>query len=138
MTPKYLLETSFLIDYFQQKEKAKMVMDEVKNSGELGTSAICLAEVYEGAFYSYYKEASLAAVANMIRKVFQTIWNVDKEIAKEFGLIRGKLRKKGQVIDDLDIFISATCLIHNLVLVTFNLNHFKRIPDLKIYRSTPR
>jgi tRNA(fMet)-specific endonuclease VapC len=38
------------------------------------------------------------------------------------------LYQEGQLIGDADILIAATALKHNLVLVTENVNHFRRIP----------
>jgi len=40
------------------------------------------------------------------------------------------LHKHGLLISDADILIAATTLAHNLTLVTGNLDHFNRIPNL--------
>jgi hypothetical protein len=42
------------------------------------------------------------------------------------------LYQEGQLISDADILIAATALKHHLVLVTENVNHFRRIPGLSI------
>jgi len=42
------------------------------------------------------------------------------------------LYQEGQLIRDADILIAATALKHHLVLVTENVNHFRRIPGLSI------
>ena len=42
------------------------------------------------------------------------------------------LYQAGQLISDADILIAATALKHNLVMVTENVNHFRRIPGLAI------
>ena len=42
------------------------------------------------------------------------------------------LYQEGQLISDADILIAATALQHNLVMVTENVNHFRRIPGLSI------
>jgi tRNA(fMet)-specific endonuclease VapC len=42
------------------------------------------------------------------------------------------LYQKGQLITDADLLIAATALKHHLVLVTGNVNHFRRIPGLSI------
>ena len=41
-----------------------------------------------------------------------------------------------QPIGDPDIFIAAMALQHGLILVTRNVRHFQRIPDLKLYEPT--
>jgi len=42
------------------------------------------------------------------------------------------LRKKGKPIDDIDLLIAGIALANNLILVTHNEGHFKRIRGLKI------
>jgi predicted nucleic acid-binding protein len=40
------------------------------------------------------------------------------------------------LIGDIDLFIAATCLHHDLTLLTTNRIHFQRIPGLRIV-ATP-
>jgi len=49
-----------------------------------------------------------------------------------FAEEKAKLRKNGIVIDDLDIFIGATAISNNMILVTDNEKHLKRISKIKI------
>ena len=44
--------------------------------------------------------------------------------------IYGSLHRRGALIEDADILIAATALVHGLELVTENPSHFNRIPDL--------
>jgi len=46
-----------------------------------------------------------------------------------------KLRAQGQPLADNDLWIAATALAYDLTLVTRN-QHFRRIPDLKLYAQT--
>ena len=41
------------------------------------------------------------------------------------------LQKKGTRIEDADVLIAAFCVAHNFVLVTNNVEHLGRIPELK-------
>jgi len=65
--------------------------------------------------------------------------------AKEIGIVDLKnstldiaaqiyadLKKSGEIIEDDDIFIGATALENNAILVTNNKRHLGRIKDLKI------
>ncbi|MCP5006045.1 MAG: type II toxin-antitoxin system VapC family toxin [Planctomycetes bacterium] len=54
------------------------------------------------------------------------------EIAKIFGKVRGKLRKKGELIDNFDLMIASTALFHNLTILTNNRKHFERVDNLEI------
>ncbi len=55
------------------------------------------------------------------------------------SIIRGQLRKtpQGKIFvhpkDNYDLFIAATAIYHNLMLITRNLKDYERIPDLKFY-----
>ena len=100
--------------------------------GERTSSFICLAELYEGVERSRNREEE----ENNLIKFFSRLHNVfgvDNEVAKKFGEIRSALKKSGNVIEDMDILIAATCVSNNQILVTHNKRHFSRIPDLKIY-----
>ena len=63
---------------------------------------------------------------------YVTILNVNEDICQIFGEENAKLRKEGQIIEDFDLMIAATCLHHNLKLLTNNRRHFERIEGLEI------
>ncbi len=42
----------------------------------------------------------------------------------------------GMLIDDMDLLIASSALAHNLILVTNNEKHFKRIPGLEMENWT--
>jgi tRNA(fMet)-specific endonuclease VapC len=52
----------------------------------------------------------------------------------QFASIRLDLRSKGQLIGDSDILIAATAIHHELILLTNNARHFKRIDKLQLNR----
>jgi predicted nucleic acid-binding protein len=54
---------------------------------------------------------------------------------ERFARIRGSLpRPIRQQVGDLDILIAATCLEHDLTLLTRNRKDFHQIPDLSLYQ----
>jgi tRNA(fMet)-specific endonuclease VapC len=46
--------------------------------------------------------------------------------------IYAELRRQGQLISDADILIASTALTNELVLITNNTSHFRRIPGLMV------
>ena len=54
------------------------------------------------------------------------------QYTRKYGEIRWGLEKQGLRIGDMDIFIAATAVEEDLILVTGNVKHFERIPDLRI------
>ncbi|HEX3553323.1 MAG TPA: type II toxin-antitoxin system VapC family toxin [Thermoanaerobaculia bacterium] len=66
------------------------------------------------------------------------VFPLSDEIVVRAAEIYGLLHRRGTLIQDADILIAATALVHGLELVTENPSHFSRIPDLVIegWRST--
>lgn len=60
-----------------------------------------------------------------------TIYPVTEEIADRAATIYAVLHRQGQLISDADILIAATALVRDLVLVTGNEDHFRRIVGLR-------
>jgi len=54
---------------------------------------------------------------------------------ERFAEIRAYLRRGGELISDFDILIGATAVFYDLTVLTYNMRHFKRIPDLKLYQA---
>ena len=57
-------------------------------------------------------------------------------IVARFARLRAALRQQGQLIPDMDLFIAATALEEELTLVTRNVRHFARLPELKVYQPS--
>jgi predicted nucleic acid-binding protein len=57
---------------------------------------------------------------------------VNKPVAEKASELYVKLKKKGLLIQDADLLIAATALIHGLCVITNNVNHFSRIKGLKV------
>lgn len=105
----------------------------VFKEGKIGTSTICLAEVWEGVFGSPHKERDEKTLKSFFKEL-DIIWFPNEKVAKIFGKLRNDLRKKGKLIADLDLLIASICLNYDLILVTSDIDHFKRIKGLKIYK----
>lgn len=131
---RYFVETSAIIDYLRGREKMVEFINHLE--GEIVSSFVCLAELYEGIFRVKKNQKAELGVLNFFAGLSE-IYSLDREIAKNFGRIRSQLRKQRQIIEDLDILIAATCLTYNLILVTKNLKHFNRVKGLAIHGATP-
>lgn len=127
---QYFLDTSIIIGYTHGKPD---VLELVRNlDGELVSNFICLAELYEGVHH----RRGADQVRDVIEVFFESlnrVYGLDRETADTFGRIRADLRKRGQLPGDLDLLIAATCLVHNLILVTNNRKHFSRVSGLEMH-----
>ncbi len=95
------------------------------------TSAVVIGELYKGAYRSRDRERHLTNIEQRVLPAV-TVLPYDISIAKVFGKIRAHLEEIGTILPDADIQIAATAISHNLELITGNLRHFSRIPDLKL------
>jgi predicted nucleic acid-binding protein len=129
MTLGYLVDTDWIIDHLNQIARVVNRLRELRPQG-LALSIASLAELYEGVHYSRDPEQSQQALDAFLEDV--TVLGIDEEICKIFGRERGRLRRQGQLIGDLDLLIAATCMHYSLTLLTNNRRHFDRIEGLSI------
>jgi len=125
----YLLDTDWVIDYFNNKEPTSSKIEELRDEG-IGISIISLAELYEGVLNSKSPESSENLLLEFISEV--SVMELDEGICRIFGELRGKLRKKSLLIDDFDIVIASTAMYYEITLCTNNRKHYDRIEGLKV------
>lgn len=103
---------------------------EALHSQGLGLSVVALAELYEGVYYSRDPEESERKLNDFLDSV--SIVGLDEETARIFGRERGRLRRAGEIIGDMDRMIAATALQYDLTLLSNNRRHFDRVDGLRI------
>ena len=126
----YLLDTDWAIDALAGKRNAAATLSELFADG-VAMSWVTVGEIYEGAFGFPAPQAHLATFRTFIQQL--RILNLNDPIMEQFAQIRSSLRRQGQIIPDFDILLAATALHHDLTVLTFNIRHFSRIPNLKLY-----
>jgi predicted nucleic acid-binding protein len=94
-------------------------------------SAVTIGELYHGAYRWEARERHLKNIDERILPAV-TVLPYDTATARIYGQIRALLAGKGKPLADADLQIAATALYHGLELVTGNLRHFQRIPDLML------
>ncbi len=124
----YLVDSDVLINFLKGEKEAVKTIRKLQNQ-PLYISIISVGEILEGLFETKNKK-KLTSFKELLKTV--TIINVDLPIIEKFAFIRKSLRQKGLLIDNFDLLIASTCLTHDLILITMNVSHFKRIPGLKI------
>jgi predicted nucleic acid-binding protein len=128
----YLLNSDFIITLLKQSSKSQKILSTLikKTDVPFAISVISLAEIQEGLLATSSENR-----LSHFRKLLQTMYilPITTQTSLTFAKTRLHLRKKGLLIDNMDLLIAATCLEHHLTLVTFNTKHFNRVPKLKIY-----
>ncbi len=128
---KYLIDTDWVADWLAGKPAAVDLLTPLADQG-LAISIITFGEIYEGIYFATDPAKAEAGFRNFLREV--RVLPLSRSTMKRFARIRGELRRSGQIIGDPDILIGATALSHDLTLLTRNVNHFERIPDLRLYQ----
>ena len=95
------------------------------------SSAVTVGELFKGAYRSAAKGRHLKNIEDRVLPAV-TILPFDLSTARVFGMIRADLERNGNILPDADLQIAATALYHDLELVTGNLRHFQRIPNLRL------
>ncbi len=125
---KYLLDTDIIVDHIRKKQ---IISEEVLENGA-SISIITLGELVYGAYKSDNPQKSLITLKENLYILDLEIKNLNEVAVAEFGRIKADLEKKGSRLEDFDLLIAAIAKTLNLILVTRNLDHFKRIKDLKL------
>ncbi len=125
---KYLLNTNICIYFIKGQFGLNKKIAEV---GEQNCfiSEMTVAELKYGVENSKTVEAMRKIVEAFIPKFFVIpIYNSLDIYAKE----KAKLRKQGLLIDDFDILIGATAVTNDMIMVTNNVAHLRRLDNIII------
>ena len=127
------IDTNVLIDLLRNIDYASDSFEKLESTNaELATTAINSFELYYGAYKTQKKEKNIQSVKELLDRL--NIIKSDMEVSEKAGEIAVKLEKKGQPIGFRDIIIGCAALINDYTMFTRNIEHFKRIPYLKIMK----
>jgi tRNA(fMet)-specific endonuclease VapC len=126
----YLVDSDWVADFLKGKRQAVDLLSRLAGEG-LAISIITFGEIYEGIYYGGNPRENERGFLQFLR--FVDVLPLNRQTMKKFARIRGELRRRGHLIGDSDLLIASTGLQHNLTLLTRNLSHFGRVPDLKIH-----
>ena len=126
----YILDTNIISARMRNDEKVVVKLREVTSIG--GTVFMSGVSHYE------IKRGLLAVNATRklkiygeIRKEFQMLFLDTEDVFDKAAEIHADLKQRGELIQDADILIAATALLHNLILVSDD-SHFQRISGLTV------
>lgn len=94
------------------------------------TTWITACELEYGAAKSMAPEQARALVADFLSTL--DILELDHAAARQFGQHKAALSRKGEILPDADVLIASIALARGAELVTGNLRHFRRFPDLTL------
>ena len=121
-----VIDTSIFIDYLRAKDKKNTELYKMPNTEVIYISSITIYELYMGAT-NRQKWRDVKLLTEDL-----AVLPFDDSVSIKAAEIYHDLRKINKVIEFRDIFIAATCLVHNLSIKTSNKSHFSRIKGLEV------
>lgn len=126
----YLLDTNACIRILNNSSESLVNRLQQHSPEDLFLCAVVKAELIYGAYRSSYVAANLRVLKGFF-KPFKSL-PFDDSCLEEYGRIRSDLERMGAPIGPYDLMIAATCLAHDLILVTNNTREFSRVVGLQV------
>ena len=124
MSGNLLLDTSAVIALLRNDAAAKSII----GGNALAISSTVGGELYYGAFNSNSPAENLLVVQNFIASI--VLLPCDEQTGRHYGEIKATLRKVGKLIPENDIWVAATAMQHNLVVLTRDV-HFQSVTGIR-------
>lgn len=122
---KFLIDSDVIIWHLRGQAKTKELLANLQRAGVPACSSFSILEVQIGVKEGEEEKTTL--FLNSLK-----IYEVDRDIANEAARYVREYKKKGITLSLPDAVIAATCVIYELILVTYNPKHYF-IPDLRLY-----
>ena len=127
---KFMLDTN-IIAYARNNRPEDVLQRLLQHRPEdICISAITLAELEYGVYNSLRPEQNQLALMTFLSSI--AVVPFDADAAREYGLIRADLKKKGTLIGANDLLIAAHARALGVTLVTNNTREFERVEGLKV------
>jgi predicted nucleic acid-binding protein len=130
MERRFLVDTDVFVDLLQGSRSAIEFFRAVLINDQVLVSLFSYGELYEGVLWGRNPQRALFELEEALNDV--EIIPISEETMRIFAQIRGTLRKQGSMIGLGDIIIGATVLELQIPLITRNIRHFARVPELII------
>lgn len=120
------LDTSAIIDFMQGKSGIRALMRKLETAGvELHVSSLTVFELSNG-WPSGLDEQRRAMLSRT------SIQSLDGAAAENAGHLHRTLKDAGTPIGEIDTLIAAQALAIDEPVITANVKHFKRVPNLRV------
>jgi tRNA(fMet)-specific endonuclease VapC len=126
---KYLLDTNICIYVIKQKP-ISILKNFNENANQMAISVITVAELLHGVEKPKYQAKNLKIVEDFISRLEVIDYKIDD--AKQYGIIRTDLEKRGQIIGVNDLHIAANAINNGLIVVTNNTKEFDKVSGLRV------
>lgn len=126
----YFLDSNICIDFMRGRLPLGYDLMRRSDPGIFKIPAIVEGELRLGAYKSAQPAKNQWLVEEFLLP-FEVI-PFDSQCARAYAKIRGELERQGNVIGPNDMLIAATAVANQAVLITNNVDEFKRVPGLSL------
>jgi tRNA(fMet)-specific endonuclease VapC len=123
---KYLLGSDIIIWHLRGRKEITEMLRDLQRSGLPACSAISVLEVQLGV-----KTKDEEGKTNRFLESLK-VFDVNMDIAKIAAQLIREYKAKRVTMDIPDSIIASTCILHDLILVTYNRKHYS-ISELKFH-----
>ncbi|MFC1592300.1 type II toxin-antitoxin system VapC family toxin [Thermodesulfobacteriota bacterium] len=128
----YLFDTDVITNIFKKKPSRNLLQRlKVLDHQQQFISTITVYEIIYGACKSNRPDHHLENLETILLPAVNVV-GFDIGAAYVCGRLRSELERKGESVPIADLQIAAIALAHELILITGNQKHFKRIPGLQV------
>lgn len=127
-----LIDTNILID-LERGQMDTQLLTESQRAEPIFISVITVSELLYGVERAQDPAILMrrrSFVEGVISKV--SILEIELDIARQHAYLSALLASEGKMIGAHDLWIAATCLKHDLKLITRNMKEFQRVPGLAL------
>jgi len=98
--------------------------------GQLHISVATLGELWTWGLRAHAPARRMNGLTSLLCDV--TVLDATPVIARKFGEVEAQLRDRGHAVTEFDLLIASTALVHNLTLVTHNVQDYLHVPGLRV------
>jgi len=131
---RYLLDTDICSYIIRQRPAAVLERFEAVSPVQLSISVITLAELLYGVERSSSKVINRPIIEDFVSRLPVLPW--DSEAAAHYAQLRVFLERQGTPIGNMDLMIAAHALSQGRIVVTNNVRHFEKVPELQVENWT--
>jgi len=124
-----ILDTTFLVDVLRGAESVADLVSDLDEEAPY-VSSITVMELHEGVHVADTTETQRDAVAELLTEINELPF--DRDCAMAAGRLNAELVSAGERIDETDVMIAATALVHDHPVMTRNVDHFERADEVEV------
>lgn len=126
-----ILATSLLVDVLREDPAARDAVLEQEEAGELLWIPMpAVFELYEGIALSDRPEPERSRVHAFLADY--TVMDFRPAHARRAGELSGRLTRRGEMLDPIDVQIAGTALAEGAPVLTRDVDDFERVPELTV------